>query len=89
MLPDIQQKIKQDFGDKATVVNNLFKKLDTQIRGRLSPRLMRAILFLANGDMAILQLRIKQARVNSQGILLQAEYDDDHNVRIRDFENSF
>ncbi len=89
MEPDIYKKIQQDFGEKASVILALLKSLDVKIKGPTSKRVIRAILYLANGDLTILHIKVKQAKVDYRDIFMQAEYGGAENQRERDFSKTF
>ena len=50
MALDIYQKIENDFGEKAKEVHEELKVLDAKTKGMISNRIIRAIVYLSNGD---------------------------------------
>ena len=85
---DILKKIEVQFGEKdGEIIRKLqyFIKKDKSFR---SARIIRAILYLSNGNEVQIEKHIKQAETDWRDILLWAEYDKNDN-QIRDFNNEF
>ncbi|MCK6261651.1 hypothetical protein KP803_00015 [Vibrio sp. ZSDE26] len=89
MTLDIYQKIEKDFGDDAIEVHDALKVLDAKTKGLISNRLIRAIIFLAKGDVEAFHQKVKLAQVDYRDVLYQAEYNYPENERVRDFSQTF
>lgn len=90
MTKDIFQKIEKDFGKDAKRVHKEFEILDAKTNGQLFDRLIRAIVYLAKGDIDKLKMYIEMSQVDWRDVLWQAEYDSpDDPKRYRDFNKSF
>ena len=89
MDTDIYQKVERDFGEKAVDVHSALTELDAKTKGLVSPRLIRAILYLANGDIERFQEKLKLAQTDWRDVLLQAEYTCPANDHVRDFNKTF
>ena len=87
MKKDILDRIEQDFGS-ATAVVAVLESLEEPNRGRLSERVIRAIIFLADGDMVKLAHYVELARTDYRDLLWQAEYEEP-NQRKYDFSRPF
>lgn len=86
---DIFLKIERDFGSNAPQVHLIIEKLEAKTRGLIGKRILRSIIFLANGDLNKLQLVIELAKTDWRDVLLQAEYSYPDMNRVRDFEKTF
>jgi len=93
---DIITRIKADFGsdaDKAmTALNEAVEKTDSLDLDRI----IRCIVFLAEGNLSNLNMYIKMAILDYRDVILCAEYEklsDDlfpnDNKRLRDFNKTF
>ncbi len=89
MQTDIYQKIQSDFGVSAPSVMQALDELDAESKGLVSPRLIRALVYLAQGDLEKLKKAIATARTDWRDVLLQAEYSYPENIRVRDFDKTF
>lgn len=89
MQTDIYQKIQSDFGAHSPSVIQAFDELDAESKGLVSPRLIRALVYLAQGDLEKLKKAIALARKDWRDVLLQAEYSYPETVRVRDFDKTF
>lgn len=89
MEVDIYKKIEIDFGSNSSAAHQLLDDLDAKTKGLVSPRLVRAIIFISNGSIELLKKNIELARKDWRDILLQAEYSYPDTVRVRDFDKTF
>jgi hypothetical protein len=89
MATDIYQKVESDFGEQASEVHSALTELDAKTKGLISPRLIRAIIYLANGDVARFHEKVKLAQTDWRDVLLQAEYSYPENHHVRDFNKTF
>jgi len=94
-LKDIQNRILSDFGDKSTEVNSIFNEAITKTEYLNHPRIIRSILFLANGNIESLNRTIDVAIFDPRDVMVQAEYEGWENMfkktpkRMRDFNQPF
>ena len=85
---DIYQKIEHDFGANANAAIEQIDQLEAITKGLIDNRLLRAMIYLANGNLDGLTTTIERGRKNYRDVLCQAEYDGGE-VRIHDFNKSF
>ena len=87
---DIFQKIEKDFGTEAKVAREELDILDAKTKGLIDNRLLRSIIYLAEGNIEKLKMYIAMARLDWRDVLWQAEYDSpDDTMRKRDFNKTF
>ena len=89
VLTDIHQKIQIDFGLRAPFAMQVLDELDAESKGLVSPRLIRALVYLAKGDIEALKKTVELARTDWRDVLLQAEYSYPEAIRVRDFDKTF
>lgn len=89
MALDIYQKIENDFGERANEVHEELKVLDAKTKGIISNKIIRAIVYLSNGDVSTFHEKVKLAQVDWRDVLMQAEYSHPENERLRDFDKTF
>lgn len=89
VLTDIHQKIENDFGEKSSLAIEILDQLDADTKGNISHRLLRALVYLANGDVAYLKQVAQLAKRDWKDVLHQAEYSHSDNTRVRDFHKTF
>jgi len=85
---DIYQKIEHDFGADTPSAIALLEEIDAKTKGLIGNRMLRAMVFLADGDLDRFRDVIELGRVDYRDVLWQAEYDCGE-VRKFDFEKSF
>lgn len=92
-IPDIDQRIKTDFGNQANEAFELIKTLVAGGRHLNDPRLIRCILFIADKNFEKLKIMIDSAKTDTRDIIMWAEYiqsgPGDQTKRVRDFRNTF
>ncbi len=90
---DIQQRIKLDFKDLAGKANELLSHAISETDYLKTDRVIRCIVFLAKGDLNMLEKYIDNAVFDTRDVMLWAEYeklDGELNFkRIRDFNKTF
>ena len=94
-LPDdIRHRVLEDFGsDRADeIYEYLLDRIPDGLPNGTRPRHLRCILYLANGDQALLDRYIELCLQDTRDVMLQAEYDTRRGwnlVRVRDFAKPF
>jgi hypothetical protein len=88
MKTDILKKIKHDFGSKESDVSEALEALDTDLQDLFNDRIVRAIIFLAKGDMSRFAQLCALARTDPRDVLWQAEYDCGED-QLYDFNKTF
>ncbi|WP_418501749.1 hypothetical protein [Flagellimonas sp.] len=90
---DIQQRIVLDFKDSAVKANELLSIAISKKEYLKTERVIRCIIFLANGDLNKLQKYIDDAIFDTRDVMLWAEYEEQEGEsnfkRIRNFNNTF
>ncbi len=90
---DIQQRIKHDFNDSADKAIDILGNAILKTDYLKTDRIIRCIVFLANGDLNKLKKFIDNAIIDTRDVMLWAEYEEqegDFNFkRIRNFNNTF
>ena len=85
---DILKKIDNQFGKDNGEIKRKLQDFIKRNKYFSNPRIIRAILYLSNGNEIQIEKYIKQAEIDWRDILLWAEYDK-NNEQIRDFNNEF
>jgi hypothetical protein len=88
MNTDIYQKIENDFGPEAKLAIEQIEILDARSKGLVSDRMLRAMVFLAKGDIERFKQVIKLGRTEYRDVLWQAEYDCGEE-QLYDFNKTF
>lgn len=90
---DIQQRIKLDFKDSAGKANELLSNAISETDYLKTDRVIRCIVFLAKGDLNMLEKYINNAVFDTRDVMLWAEYEKQEGElnfkRIRDFNRTF
>lgn len=90
---DIHERIKSDFGDKASIVVNIFDDAISKADYLDNNRVIRCILFLSDKDIQKLKQNIDTAIYDPRDVMLWAEYTNlgqgSSIKRIRDFNKTF
>lgn len=91
MLPqDIITKVRQDFSeDDAIAIVQLLGELQKENPTIFSDRILRCIVFSAEGSFEELECAVALARIDWRDVIVNAEYDKDRETRRRDFELPF
>jgi hypothetical protein len=73
---DIRQRVVDDFGPRAAddVYRDLLQRVPDGLPNGTRPRHLRCILFLANGDRALLDRYVELCLQDTRDLMLQAEY---------------
>ena len=89
MLPqDIITKVRQDFSeDDAVAILELIDELQKQNPTVFSDRILRCIVYSADGSFDEFACQVKLARLDWRDVIVNAEYDGE--VRSRHFELPF
>ena len=88
ILPDIKEKIELDFGVEAGAAKDEIEALYIKTNWRVTNRMIRAVVFLAKGDLASLTNNINLFLADYKDVLWSAEYDRG-DVKLRDFNETF
>ena len=75
MKTDIYQKIEYDFKENKDLALHEIDILEAKTKGLIGDRLLRAMVFLAGGNINSFREIIKTARTDFRDVLWQAEYD--------------
>ena len=75
MKTDIYQKIERDFGNDLKLALEQVDILDARSKGLVGDRMLRAMIFLANGNIDRFKQVIELGRTDYRDVLWQAEYD--------------
>ena len=90
---DIQQRIVLDFKDSAGKANELLRIAISKTEYLKTDRVIRCIIFLANGDLNKLQKYIDDAIFDIRDVMLWAEYEEQEGEinfkRVRNFNKPF
>ena len=89
MKQDIEHKLKKDFGENFHFVLQRINIWDAEVKGLLDDRIVRSVLFLADGDLEKYEHYETAARTDFRDVLWQAEYDEPNGERKRDFSRVF
>ena len=87
---DIWGKVNKDFEtpEEAALALSVLADFVDQNKKLSSDRIVRCIVFVANGDLNRLEKAIDLAREDYRDLIVWAEYDE-KNERVRDFSNPF
>ena len=85
---DIIQKIEQDFAGDYPFALDMIDDFVSCTSKPVSDRLLRAVVFMANGKIEKLDHAIELANIDFRDVLWQAEYDCGE-TQLYDFHRSF
>ena len=87
---DIWGKVNKDFStpEEAALALSVLADFVDQNKKLSSDRIVRCIVFVANGDLNRLEKAIDLAREDYRDLIVWAEYDE-KNERVRDLTNPF
>lgn len=88
MNTDIYQKIEIDFGEDLDQAIEIINILDARSKGLVGDRMLRAMVFLAKGNIERLEQVIELGRTDYRDVLWQAEYDCGEE-QLYDFNKTF
>ena len=71
---DVQRKLEKDFGSLWKESQDQLRELVIRHKLYQSPRILRAIVFIAKGDQTRLKSAIKLAQIDWRDLLMEAEY---------------
>jgi len=87
---DIKLEIQKSFKQRSKDAADLIQKQFTD--NKMSNRIIRCVIFLAEGDLEKLEHYIKIAKTDYRDVIFMAEYiehEKKHPKRLRDFNRSF
>ena len=85
MKSDIEQRVKSDFPKNVNLVNKLLDGAELPERERV----IRGILFLAEGDLDKFGDYLDLAKRDYRDLIMNAEFEYPSGERVRDFSESF
>ena len=87
---DIWGKVNKDFEtpEEAALALSVLADFMVQNQELSSDRILRCIVFVANGDLNRLEKAMDLAKEDYRGLIVLAEYDE-KNERVRDLSNPF
>ena len=88
MKTDIYQKMERDFGCDLPLAMEEVDLLDASTKGLIGDRMLRAMIFLAKGNIARFKQVIELGRTDYRDVLWQAEYDCGEE-QLYDFNKTF
>ncbi len=88
MVVDIQNKLELDFGPKLVFAKDELEALYITTNWLVSDRVVRSVIYLANGDIDLLKENIERALTDYKDLLWQAEYNRG-DEQLRDFNKTF
>ena len=88
MKTDIYQKIELDFGADLKSAIEQVEILDARSKGLVGDRMLRAMVFLAKGNIERFKQVIELGRTDYRDVLWQAEYDCGEE-QLYDFNKTF
>jgi hypothetical protein len=88
MQTDIYQKIEKDFGFDSKLAIEQIEILDARSKGLVSDRMLRAMVFLAKGNIERFKQVIELGRTDYRDVLWQAEYECGEE-QLYDFNKTF
>lgn len=88
MTPDIWRKIQKDFGSDAQDAEEKIQMLSAQSKDLIEDRLVRCIIYLADGNIKNMEDAIKLAQTDYRDVIWQAEYECSETQK-RDLSNPF
>jgi hypothetical protein len=91
---DIRQRVIDDFGPERAddVYRRLLDRIPDGLPNGTRPRHLRCVLFLAKGDLALLDRYIELCLADTRDVMVLAEYETypgSKHVRVRDFGEPF
>jgi len=89
MKHDIQHKLQKDFGSDFYTVLERINEWDAEVKSLLEDRVLRSVIYLADGDLKRFELYKEIARRDVRDVFWQAEYDEPEGRRKRDFSKVF
>lgn len=78
LTQDIVRKVNRDFDqpDSAALAMSVLADFTEQHQELSSDRILRCIVFVANGDLDLLDKAIDLAKIDYRDLIVSAEYDD-------------
>ncbi|MDY6994679.1 MAG: hypothetical protein SVR94_19005 [Pseudomonadota bacterium] len=90
---DIKQRIETDFNEKSDEAFEILSNAVSETDYLKTDRVIRCIIFLANGDLDKLRKYIDNALFDTRDVMFWAEYEKPFKIskhkRVRDFNKTF
>jgi hypothetical protein len=90
---DIIERLNSDFGESANKAMTILIDAIAKVDYLKTDRVIRCIIFLANGNLTDLNKYIETAPYDTRDVMLWAEYDrlkeNENPRRVRDFNKTF
>jgi hypothetical protein len=90
---DIIERLNSDFGESANKAMTILIDAIAKVDYLKTDRVIRCIIFLANGNLTDLNKYIETATYDTRDVMLWAEYDrlkeNENPRRVRDFNKTF
>ncbi|MDH3641703.1 MAG: hypothetical protein OES38_06385 [Gammaproteobacteria bacterium] len=84
LLKDISRAIERQYSHELLNARRTIAEIQ-----HLGPRVVRCVIFLANGDLQQLEYYTQQALQDPRDVMYWAEYDRDTDEQLRDFNEPF
>ena len=84
LLTDISRAIERQHAQDLLAARRIIAEIQ-----HLGPRVVRCVLYLADGDLQKLEHFTDQALQDPRDVMYWAEYDRDSNDQVRDFNEPF
>jgi len=90
LATDISMKVRNDFDrpDEIELVLSLLEDFTKQHHDLSSDRIMRCVVFVANGDLDLLDKALELAVIDYRDLIVWAEYDEKR-LQVRDLSKPF
>ena len=90
---DIKARIQTDFGENAITATTMLIDAINKVGYLKTDRVIRCIIFLANGNLTDLNKYIETATFDTRDVMLWAEYEglkeNENPKRVKDFNKTF
>jgi hypothetical protein len=84
LLTDISRRVERHYSRELLSARRIIAEIE-----HLGPRVVRCVIYLANGDLQQLKHYVEQALIDPRDVMYSAEYDPGSDARLRDFNDAF